>query len=266
MQKKIIDILEDLDSWLKFQKNCGVDRIKKDLIESMEKIKKDSQQVSPEIKQGNKGSVSQPVEKTPFKVLKTLSELQSVVEKCNICRLSSTRNRVVFGEGSSNPILMLIGEAPGREEDIQGRPFVGKSGELLTKMLRAINIKRKEVFITSVVKCRPPRNRTPGREEIEACLPYLLKQIELLSPKIILCLGSVAAHNLLNGQIRRSAPTKYKSISELRGNFFDLHGIKVAVTYHPAYLLRFGGEKLKNIKRKVWSDLQMLQREYDKFK
>ncbi len=186
-----------------------------------------------------------------------LSELEQIVHKCHLCPLAQSRKNPVFGEGSKNPILMIVGEAPGREEDIQGRPFVGRSGELLTKMLRAINLERQEVFITSVVKCRPPRNRTPKKEEIEACLTYLLKQIELLDPKLILCLGATAAHTLLGTE---------EPLATLRGKFHQYNGIKVLVTYHPAYLLRFGGAKLVNLKRQAWHDLQLLQSEYEKIK
>jgi len=186
-----------------------------------------------------------------------LLTLEEMVRKCTLCELSKGRKNTVFGEGSKHPILMLVGEAPGREEDIQGRPFVGRSGELLTKMLRAIGLERKEVFITSVIKCRPPRNRTPRKEEIEACLPYLFKQIELLDPRLILCLGATSARALLKTE---------SPLSRLRGCFHDLDGRKLIVTYHPAYLLRFGGSKLMNLKKQAWHDLQMLQREYEKIK
>ncbi len=184
-----------------------------------------------------------------------LSSLEQMVRNCNLCDLGKVRKNTVFGEGSTSPILMLVGEAPGRQEDIEGRPFVGRSGELLTKMLRAIGLERKEVFITSVIKCRPPRNRTPNKQEMEACLPYLLRQIDLLDPRLILCLGSTAAKALLKTE---------RPLSRLRGSFHDLGGRKVLVTYHPAYLLRFGGSRLLNLKKQAWHDLQIIQRAYEK--
>ena len=189
--------------------------------------------------------------------IKGLSSLYDIVRSCTGCELSRGRKNVVFGEGDPNSILMLIGEAPGREEDITGRPFVGKSGELLTKMLRAINIERSEVFITSVIKCRPPSNRTPKAQEIDACLPYLLKQMELIDPRLILCLGSISSRAVLK---------KEEPLSRLRGRFFDLNGRKVICTYHPAYLLRFGGARQIGLKKEAWHDLQMLQREYERIK
>ncbi|GEM_PF-874080 len=188
----------------------------------------------------------------------SLVELRQAMEACTRCRLHETRNHIVFGEGDEEARLMLIGEAPGRNEDLQGRPFVGKSGELLTKMLRAINIRRDQVFITSVVKCRPPRNRTPSKDEIEACLPWLQAQIKMISPEIILCLGSTAINAILGREI---------PIARLRGSFHHtdwLPDVRIAVTYHPAYLLRFGGERQKALKLQAWHDLQMVEKEYKK--
>ncbi len=244
MQKNLQQLLEDLLGWLKFQKEAGVEKVPAGMVEHIDQI------VMANMKKASTKATSPELD-----LISNLAELKSVVERCELCDLSKTRNHIVFGEGSQTPILMIIGEAPGREEDLKGRPFIGRSGELLTKMLRAINIDRKDVFITSVIKCRPPGNRTPLREEIDACLPYLKRQIELLDPRIILCLGATAAQSLLE------VP---KSLSSLRGKFYDYKGKKVAVTYHPAYLLRFGGLKQKDLKRRAWHDLQMLQREYEK--
>ncbi len=188
----------------------------------------------------------------------TLLELKQALGSCRRCRLHQGRTKVVFGEGAEDARLMLVGEAPGRKEDLEGRPFVGRSGELLTKMLRAISIERQEVFITSVVKCRPPGNRTPKSDEIQACLPWLKRQIELIRPSLILCLGTTSAHALLGS---------HEPMARLRGRFHELSGfndlkIKVAVTYHPAYLLRFGGAKQKSLKLEAWHDLQMVERLY----
>ncbi len=245
MQKNVSKILEDLLLWLKSQRDSGADFIPRQTLELAERLKMKK----------TPGKSHEQAAALDLDTVKDLETLKAVVEKCSLCPLSKTRNKVVFGEGPSHPAVMIIGEAPGRKEDLEGRPFVGKSGELLTRMLRAINMDRQEVFITSVIKCRPPGNRTPLQEEIRACMPYLERQIALLSPKIILCLGGTAAQSLLGTN---------KSLTSLRGKFFDYNHIKVIVTYHPAYLLRFGGMKQKEYKKKAWHDLQMLQREYEK--
>ncbi len=247
MQKNIPQLLESLLLWLRFQRESGADLVRQETVKLIEKV----QMADRNKKQDSKTSPRD------LSAVKSLSELQALVERCTLCDLSKTRNQTVFGEGNPKPLLMIIGEAPGREEDLKGRPFVGRSGELLTKMLRAVSLDRDEVFITSVIKCRPPGNRTPNRDEIRACMPYLKRQIALLSPRLIMCLGGVAAQSLLKNN---------KPLSGLRGRFYDCHGIRVTVTYHPAYLLRFGGMKQKDLKRKAWHDLQMLQREYEKLK
>ncbi len=245
MRKDVSKVLEDLLLWLRSQRDAGIDSIPGETLRLVERL---------EMQKHKEKSRTGP-EPTDLATVKNLPELRGIVEKCRLCHLSKTRTRVVFGEGPSRPVMMIIGEAPGREEDLKGRPFVGRSGELLTKMLRAINIDRKEVFITSVIKCRPPGNRTPTREEIKACMPYLERQMELLGPKIILCLGGTAARSLLGTS---------QSLAGLRGKFHRYKGIEVVVTYHPAYLLRFGGMQQKEYKKKAWNDLQMLQREYEK--
>ncbi len=247
MNKNAVEILEDLLRWLKFQKESGADFIPVHTVKQMEtfKMKSTHLDAGPGIRTEDLSTIT------------SLSKLRAAVEKCRLCELAETRKRVVFGEGPEEPGLMIIGEAPGKEEDLKGRPFVGRSGELLTKMLRAIDIDRREVFITSVIKCRPPGNRTPHQEEIRACMPYLERQIDILAPRIILCLGGTAAHSVLGTE---------KSLANLRGRFHQYRQIKVAVTYHPAYLLRFGGMKQKEYKKKAWHDLQMLQKEYERIK
>ena len=173
----------------------------------------------------------------------TLAELNASTQKCRKCPLSGTRNSVVFGEGSPTADLMFIGEGPGYDEDQQGRPFVGKAGELLTKMINAMQFTRAEVYIANIVKCRPPQNRNPLPEEAEVCLPYLRRQIELINPKVIVILGAVPLKFLLNKT----------GIMRLRGNWDSYNGIKVMPTFHPAYLLRN-----PNAKREVWNDLQQV--------
>ena len=180
---------------------------------------------------------------------KNLDELYDNIHDCQKCSLGATRNKFVFGVGNPNADLMLIGEAPGAEEDKQGIPFVGRAGKLLTDILKAINFEREEVYIANILKCRPPNNRDPLPSEREVCKPYLYKQIELIKPKIILCLGKVASNVLLN---------KNDSLTKLRGDVHDLNGIKAMVTYHPAALLRN-----PHWKKGTWEDVQKVRKLYD---
>ncbi|MFH1877544.1 MAG: uracil-DNA glycosylase [Candidatus Omnitrophota bacterium] len=166
------------------------------------------------------------------------------VSKCEKCKLSGTRLNVVFGEGCPSAKLMFVGEAPGADEDRQGRPFVGKAGQLLTKIIESIGLKREEVYICNILKCRPPENRNPLPDEISACLPYLEKQIEIIKPAVICALGKFAAQTLLRSEV---------SISALRGRFHDFNGIRLMPTYHPAYLLRNASGK-----KDVWDDMQVI--------
>lgn len=181
-----------------------------------------------------------------------LKELQLQCESCKRCPLFKTRRNVVFGKGNKNTTLMLVGEAPGEKEDIKGEPFVGAAGELLTKMLKAINLTRDDVYIANVLKCRPPQNRDPKPEEIETCEGYLFKQIEIINPKIILALGRHAIKFLTD----YSGP-----LSAIRGNVLYYKGIKVIPTYHPAALIYH-----EEWKRGSWDDLKLARRLYDEFK
>jgi uracil-DNA glycosylase family 4 len=159
-----------------------------------------------------------------------LELLEKIVAKCHLCDISYQRKHIVFGEGANNARLIIIAEAPGAREDELGKPFVGRSGELLTKMIEnAIGIKREDVYISNIIKCRPPNNRNPLNDEAMACLPYLEKQIEIIKPEIILCLGSISFHYLNNSTL---------SITKARGNIFDYKGIKLIPSFHPSYLLR----------------------------
>jgi DNA polymerase len=171
--------------------------------------------------------------------------LREEVAACTRCALCGSRTQTVFGVGNRQARLLVIGEAPGAEEDRRGEPFVGRAGQLLNSMLRAIGCAREQVYIANVLKCRPPGNRDPSPTEVAACLPYLQRQIELLSPKLILVVGRIAAQNLLATEI---------PIARLRGTLhrFGPAGIPVVVTYHPAYLLRSPGEK-----RRAWIDLKL---------
>ena len=167
--------------------------------------------------------------------------LQSVISSCSACDLHKRRIKAVFGMGDPHAQWMIIGEAPGEDEDKQGEPFVGQAGQLLNNMLSAIGLKREQIFITNILKCHPPDNRNPRVEEIAQCEGYLKRQIELVSPKVILAVGRVAAHNLL----KVDTP-----LSRLRGKTHHYGQIPVVVTYHPAYLLRSPKEKAKS-----WDDL-----------
>lgn len=178
----------------------------------------------------------------------TLELLRDAVKKCSACRLHQTRTQTVFGVGNEHARLMIIGEAPGYYEDQQGEPFVGQAGQLLTAMLKAIGLSREEVYIANILKCRPPNNRDPLAEESTQCTPFLLQQIHLIQPKILLALGRIASHYLLKTS---------SALESLRGKIHtDAHTAKpLIVTYHPAYLLRNPADK-----KKAWVDLQFLQR------
>jgi uracil-DNA glycosylase len=176
----------------------------------------------------------------------TLDDIRNDLGDCHRCKLWETRKNLVFGVGSPAARLLFIGEAPGRDEDIQGEPFVGEAGQLLTKMIKAMGYDRQEVYICNVLKCRPPENRNPAPEEIAECSPFLLRQVQSISPKAIVALGTFASQTLLE--------TK-EPISRLRGRFHDYHGIPLMPTFHPAFLLR-SPEK----KREVWEDLQKVMK------
>jgi len=169
---------------------------------------------------------------------------------CRRCKLSRDRKNIVFGSGNREAALVLVGEGPGAEEDEAGEPFVGKAGQLLTKIIQSIDLERDEVYICNIIKCRPPQNRNPQPDEIEACKPFLMAQIQSISPKLILALGTFAAQTLL----QTSSP-----ISALRGRFHPFQGILLLATFHPAYLLRNPGEK-----GKVWEDMKLLRQEYER--
>jgi len=184
-----------------------------------------------------------------FQSAKSLEELNSLICNCMKCQLGDTRKNFVFGAGNPNAEVLILGEGPGAEEDEQGLPFVGRAGKLLTDILKAIKFERNEVYIANIVKCRPPGNRTPSPAEMEKCMPYLKKQIELINPKLILCVGLTAAHGLLLNK---------DSLTSLRGKVFEYEGRKVIVTYHPAALLRN-----PNWKRGCWEDVQAFRKLYD---
>jgi len=191
----------------------------------------------------------------------SLKTLRDDIGDCKLCRLAKGRTNLVFGSGNPNADIMFIGEAPGADEDIQGLPFVGRAGQLLTNMINAMGLKREDVYIANIIKCRPPGNRTPERDECETCSPFLMRQIAIIRPKVIVALGAVAAKTLL----AINAP-----MSDLRGRWYEftpqlpkdapeaatpLEPVKLAVTYHPAFLLRDPRQK-----KEAWKDLQMVMK------
>ncbi|WP_027727401.1 uracil-DNA glycosylase family protein [Treponema sp. C6A8] len=180
----------------------------------------------------------------------TIESLASKILRCTHCQLARTRTNVVPGEGVTHPDVLVIGEGPGYDEDMQGRPFVGKAGILLDKMLAAINLDRKtNCFIANIVKCRPPQNRDPFPEEQEACFSFLEAQIKILKPKMILCMGRISGHKMLNTE---------EPVGKLRGNFFEYNGIPLMITYHPSALLRN-----QDLKRPAWEDLKKFRQKLD---
>ena len=186
---------------------------------------------------------------TSSKATDELEKFRQQICDCTQCALGHTRNQFVFGAGDPAADIMFVGEAPGAEEDRQGLPFVGKAGQLLTKIIEAMQLRREEVFICNMLKCRPPSNRDPLPDEIEQCEPYLKRQIEIVQPRIIGALGRVAAQALLKTQ---------EPMKRLRGQLHQYEGIPLIVTYHPAALLRNPGWK-----RATWEDMKQLRREYD---
>lgn len=174
----------------------------------------------------------------------TLAEIREELGDCRRCKLAKGRTHIVFGEGAPQARLMFIGEGPGREEDLQGRPFVGSAGQVLNNMLGKLGIRREDVYIANLVKCRPPGNRDPEPDEIAACLPFLLKQMDSIQPLVIVTLGRPATQNLLKTEER---------ITKIRGNWQKYKNIKVMPTFHPSYLDRFPRERIK-----TWEDMQQV--------
>jgi uracil-DNA glycosylase len=172
----------------------------------------------------------------------SLPKIRTDLGECTRCKLHKTRNKIVFGDGSPKAQLVFVGEGPGHDEDIQGLPFVGRAGKLLTQMIEAMGLQRQDVYICNVVKCRPPENRLPEKDEVTPCSPFLLRQLDAIDPKVIVCLGACSAQTLLETS---------RGISQFRGQWLEFRGRKLMATYHPAYLLRN-----PSAKSEVWKDLQ----------
>jgi DNA polymerase len=173
-----------------------------------------------------------------------LNQLFKTIKNCHKCPLGDTRTNFVFGVGNPDAQIMFIGEAPGHDEDMKGEPFVGRAGQLLNKVLAALELKREDVYIANILKCRPPNNRDPEPEEAATCEPYLIHQIKLIQPKIICCLGRIAAQRLLQTNM---------TLGQMRDRWFDYHGTLLMVTYHPAAVLRS-----PSYKRPLWEDMQKM--------
>jgi uracil-DNA glycosylase len=178
-----------------------------------------------------------------------LAKLDETVKPCRLCRLCETRTQTVFGEGDPDAKIFFIGEGPGENEDLQGRPFVGRAGELLNKMIAGMGLRREQVYIANIVKCRPPQNRQPAPDEVETCTPYLVKQLEIIRPQVIVTLGLPSSKYMLESKL---------SMGRMRGQWHNWRGIKLMPTFHPAFLLRSYTEENRAM---VWSDLKDVMKE-----
>jgi DNA polymerase len=221
MDQKVQEIVDDLRAYLEYLKGMGIEALPVSEGKKEEAIPSETPALAP-----------------------GLEEIRKELGDCKRCKLHRGRKTIVFGEGNGKAELMFVGEGPGYDEDVQGRPFVGKAGQLLTKIIQSIHLAREEVYIANIIKCRPPQNRNPEPDEIASCSPFLMKQIQAIQPRIICALGTFAAQTLLRTDAK---------ISSLRGRAFDLQGIKVLPTYHPAFLLRNPDKK-----REVWEDMKQI--------
>ena len=229
-----------LENYLRFCKEIGIGELPAGLAAGGTEIadtEKNGTALSPDRRDPHGSSAVQ-----------TLSEIREELGDCTRCRLCETRKSIVFGEGNPKARLVFVGEGPGRDEDIQGRPFVGRAGQLLTKIIQAMKLERKDVYICNVVKCRPPKNRNPEPDEVASCEPFLMKQIESINPEIIVSLGSVATGLMLK--------LKNFKMGQLRGTFHQYGNSKLMITYHPAALLRN-----PSFKKPVWEDMKLVMKE-----
>jgi len=241
--KEVLDIVKDTKEYLLFLKETGVAEVFKG--------HENNPPISPFSKGGNRGiwgkggfdhGLTEPETKS-----RRLEDLREKIGECKCCKLWNGRTHIVFGTGNPDARLLFVGEGPGEEEDRQGKPFVGRAGELLTKMIGAMGLVRDDVYIANVVKCRPPQNRNPEEDEITACRPFLEEQIAIIGPEVICALGTFAAHTLLETEVK---------ISGLRGKIHVKDNYKIVPTFHPAYLLRNAGHK-----HLAWEDLQIIMTE-----
>lgn len=253
--KEIKVLLEELKGYLEVQKELGVERIPGNMSGLEKKAaplrrSENRMEKDPGGDQYEKIVVSDQQDIFTSGKKETLEEIREDLGECTRCKLHEERTNIVFGEGNPEARIVFVGEGPGRDEDTQGRPFVGRAGKLLTKIINAMGLKRSDVYICNVVKCRPPNNRNPEPDEVAACEPFLIRQLRSIQPEVIICLGSVATSLLL----------KMKSVkmSDLRGQFHQFGNSKLMITYHPAALLRN-----PNFKKPVWEDMKLVMRELD---
>lgn len=238
-KQKYNEIIDDLKNYLNYCKQIGITEVP--IGENTLSVSKELKESSSETKQHNDLFISS-LPKQP------LGEIQEDLGVCTRCKLHETRTNIVFGEGNPKARLVFVGEGPGRDEDQQGRPFVGRAGHLLTRIIKAMGLERDDVYICNVVKCRPPGNRNPEADEVASCEPFLFRQIRSIDPEVIVCLGSVATGLLLK--------LKNFKMGQLRGNFHQYGNSKLMITYHPAALLRN-----PNFKKPVWEDMQLVMKE-----
>jgi len=232
--KEFQKIVNDVTLYLKHQRTLGMEALAPEDTQEMLKIL-----------DGLEENLS-PIKKTLVCTPGTLDAVREELGECTRCSLSSSRKNIVFGKGNPHASLVFVGEAPGGDEDVAGEPFVGEAGQLLTRIIQSIKLRREDVYICNVIKCRPPKNRDPKPEEIESCFPFLKKQLEVMRPRLICALGKFAAQTLLETT---------EKISKLRGKVYEFNHIKVVPTFHPASLLRN-----PEWKREVWKDMQLIQR------
>jgi uracil-DNA glycosylase len=252
IQKVFLEIVADVRAHLEYQRALGIKSIEADAIDAQTPIVRPA--VVPMPKEKSVVAVATPpVVKEAIKPVtildagqaQTLEAIREEIGDCTRCKLHTGRKNIVFGEGNPKAVIVFVGEGPGFEEDQQGRPFVGEAGQLLTDIIeKGMKIKRAEVYICNIVKCRPPGNRNPEPDEVESCIGFVKKQIRSINPKVIVTLGNVPTQNLLG--------TK-QGITKIRGTWQTYEGIPLMPTFHPAYLLRSPGEK-----GKVWSDIKLV--------
>ena len=236
---------DDLIEHLKFARELGVSGVSADPAWRQREARAPVHAVAPEpVVEFHQSEALRTMTLTP---VDALVAIRTEIGDCTRCKLHTLgRTQVVFGSGNPNAELMFVGEAPGADEDIQGVPFIGRAGQLLTKIIEAIDLTREDVYIANVIKCRPPQNRNPEPDEVETCEPFLFKQIDAIKPKVIVALGKFGAQTLLR---------TLEPISKLRGRIFDYRGSKLIPTFHPAYLLRNPSSK-----REVWEDMKLVKK------
>ncbi len=247
MRNELLDIVREIRTHLEYQTALG--------ISSIETLPAGTVAASQRLTPAAENQEREPLSKleSPATMSQALDCVRQEIGNCTRCKLHRGRKNIVFGEGNSSAVLVFIGEGPGHEEDEQGRPFVGAAGQLLTDIIvKGMKLKREDVYICNIVKCRPPNNRNPEPDEIEACEPFLIKQLQTIKPKIIVALGSIAAKTLLKSS---------EGITALRGKWQTYQGIPLMPTFHPAYLLRNPKDKAL-----VWKDIQLVMAEMEKIR